>query len=116
MKAIILSMAISMAMLISCEQKSPADKTISFKVTGNCGMCKKTIEGSLKDNHAVQSVDWNKDTKMISVAYASANIAEEDIHKAIAGSGYDTEIVKADDKVYNGLPDCCQYDRTLHVQ
>ncbi|HEY8400539.1 MAG TPA: heavy-metal-associated domain-containing protein [Cytophagaceae bacterium] len=115
MKAIILSIAISIAMLFACgSKKAEADQVISFKVTGNCDMCKKTIEGSLKDLNAVSSAVWNKETKIIEVAYVSAEISEVEIHNAIARSGYDTEKVKADDVAYEGLHSCCQYERTLH--
>jgi hypothetical protein len=34
-----------------------------------------------------------------------------EIHKAIAKVGYDTEMEKADDEVYNNLQGCCQYTR-----
>jgi hypothetical protein len=35
----------------------------------------------------------------------------ESIHLAIAKVGHDTDLLKADDKVYEALPGCCQYDR-----
>jgi Cu(I)/Ag(I) efflux system membrane fusion protein len=31
------------------------------------------------------------------------------IQKAIANAGHDTEKIKAEDKVYNTLPECCKY-------
>ena len=40
-------------------------KTETFKVYGNCGMCEKTIEGSLKNVKGIDKADWNKETKMM---------------------------------------------------
>lgn len=91
------------------------DKTIEFKVTGNCGMCKKTIESSLKGKSGVNEAVWNKDTKMMKVKYEPSKISEDQIHQAIADSGYDTDKKKASDSAYNSLMGCCQYKRTLHT-
>jgi hypothetical protein len=30
-----------------------------------------------------------------------------DIHKGVAATGHDTQLVKADDNVYKALPECC---------
>ena len=37
----------------------------------------------------------------------NANV--DDIHKAIAKAGHDTEKFKSDNETYNSLPDCCKY-------
>lgn len=95
-------------------QNESKTKIIEFKVTGNCGMCKKTIESSLKGNPGVSSAVWNKDTKMMKVVFDPAKISEDQIHQKIADSGYDTEKKKASEKAYNALPGCCKYTRTLH--
>jgi mercuric ion binding protein len=34
---------------------------------------------------------------------------------AIAAVGYDTEMHKAKDEVYNKLPECCKYDRSVDL-
>jgi len=82
----------------------------SFKVYGNCGMCEETIEGSL-DQKGIYIADWNRDTKMIDVSYDSEKYSLEDLHKLIASVGYDTELERADDEVYEDLHSCCQYER-----
>ncbi|MFN0047707.1 MAG: heavy-metal-associated domain-containing protein [Cytophagales bacterium] len=86
------------------------DETTTFKVYGNCEMCKKRIETSLK-KPGITSANWNVDTKIVTLVYNSHSIALEDIHKAIAAAGYDTEKEKASDKAYSKLPECCQYER-----
>ena len=95
---------------VGCSSKADGKET-TFKVYGNCEMCEKTIEGSLKDNGGVNSADWNKDTKMITVSYDPAKTQENEIHKQIAASGYDTELEKGNDQAYEGLHECCKYNR-----
>jgi periplasmic mercuric ion binding protein len=97
-------------------QNDSKSKTIDFKVTGNCWMCKKTIESSLKDKPGIKSAVWNKDTKMMKVVFDPAKISEDQIHQKIADSGYDTEKKKRSDKAYNSLNKCCQYKRTIEYK
>jgi hypothetical protein len=59
------------------------ENTDSEKISGNCGMCKKTIKKTNKD----------------------------EILKRIALAGYDSESFLAPDEAYNNLPGCCQYNR-----
>ncbi len=84
--------------------------TSTFKVWGNCDMCKETIETSLKVDGIVKA-DWNVDSKMITVEYDTAKITLDQIQKNIAAVGYDNDAYKGDDKAYSELADCCQYDR-----
>ncbi|MBN4081836.1 heavy-metal-associated domain-containing protein [bacterium AH-315-C07] len=82
-----------------------------FKVYGNCGMCKKTIEGSLNKEEGVDEASWDSETKTMTVSYHEAQITLNEIKKKIAGAGYDTEEFRADKEVYESLHKCCQYDR-----
>ena len=89
--------------------------TATFPVSGNCGMCKKTIESSLKGKPGIGTADWNVQTKLIQVTYDPSLITDEEIHRRISDAGYDTEKKKAPDKAYNGLMECCKYKRTMHA-
>ncbi|MCK9270829.1 MAG: heavy-metal-associated domain-containing protein [Bacteroidales bacterium] len=91
--------------------QNKTSKTEEFKVYGNCGMCEARIEKAAKSLDGVSTADWNKETKMMEVTYDPAKIEVMDIHKAIAKVGHDTDKVKTDDKVYDELPGCCQYER-----
>ena len=84
------------------------EKSYSFKVDGSCDMCKSKIEKAAKEVKGVTSAKWDSKTHIITVK-AKSEINIDDVHKAIAKIGYDTEKVKADDNVYNTLPKCCQY-------
>ena len=96
------------ALFISCENSHT--KTESFKVYGNCGMCKQTIENSLKQEN-IYSAEWNQKTKIITVSYDSLLFTRSTIAASIAKVGYDNEFAKAQDSVYNNLHSCCQYER-----
>ncbi len=87
--------------------------TESFKVYGNCGMCKRTIEGSLNDQEGIYSSNWNKETKIMEVNYNSSLISLDEIKKKITAVGYDTEEYRASEETYKGLPECCQYERSV---
>ena len=84
----------------------------TFKVWGNCDMCKSTIEKSLKSIKGVKSGKWNVASGKMTVKYDSSKIDLDEIKKAIAAVGYDTEAFKAPDAVYEKLHHCCQYDRS----
>jgi copper chaperone CopZ len=90
--------------------------TDTFKVYGNCGMCKATIEGALKDVQGIKKAEWSTETKMMYVTYNKKQITLDDVKKRIAAVGYDTDKFKASDEVYEGLPGCCQYERPKNEQ
>jgi copper chaperone CopZ len=97
--------------VFSCNSKSEAEKISSFKVYGNCEMCKKTIDGSLKDVKGINSANWNVEDKTMTVSFDSTKTNMSEIHKQIASVGYDTELEKGNDDAYKALHECCQYDR-----
>lgn len=85
-------------------------KTDTIRVWGNCGMCKKTIETATK-KEGVESADWNKNTKMLTVVYDASKTTNSNIQKNIAAAGYDTEKFRGDDSAYDKLHSCCKYER-----
>ncbi len=85
-------------------------KTETFKVYGNCGMCKTTIEKS-GNSKKTAKVDWNQETQMATITYDTKKTTSDEILKKIALSGYDSDKFLAPDDVYNNLHGCCQYDR-----
>lgn len=87
-----------------------ATKTEKIKVNGECGMCKKHIETAAKEA-GVAYASWNKDSKVLTVKYASTKTSTAKIETAVAAAGYDTQDVKATDEAYKKLDDCCQYKR-----
>ncbi|MCP4311953.1 MAG: heavy-metal-associated domain-containing protein [Bacteroidetes bacterium] len=109
MKFKILSVAVLLAVGVVAVKGVAVEKE-SFKVSGKCGMCETRIEKAALSVRGVESADWDKETGSIEVEYAKKANADK-IQKAIATAGHDTELYKANDKVYNKLPGCCKYDR-----
>lgn len=91
------------------------EKTDTFKVYGNCGMCKSRVEKTAKAEGATTAV-WDKDTKMMTVSYDPSKTSLEAIQKKIAAVGHDTDLFTASDKVYEKLPGCCHYDRKAETK
>jgi copper chaperone CopZ len=85
-----------------------------IKVSGNCEMCKTTIEKAANSVDGVKMARWNPETKMLKVKFYEGTTDLDEIQKAIATVGYDTEKYKATDEVYNALHHCCQYERDLY--
>lgn len=86
-------------------------KTEKIKVNGNCDMCKAKIEKAAKAVNGVSKVEWNKDTKVLTVEFDADKTAVQNVENAIASVGYDTQSKKASDAAYAKLPGCCKYDR-----
>jgi Cu(I)/Ag(I) efflux system membrane fusion protein len=87
----------------------PSGKQVTFIVFGNCEMCKDRIEEAAKSVKGVSKAVWDSETKKIKVEYDDKISKTSTIEKAIALVGHDTEKYKANDNVYNSLPDCCKY-------
>ena len=92
-------------------QKESTAKTDSFKIYGNCGMCKTTIESSLSKKDGVFSKNWDKTSKIMKVTYDSTKTSLQKIGEKIALAGYDNEYATASEAIYNKLHTCCQYER-----
>jgi cation transport ATPase len=71
-------------------------------------MCQRVIEKAA-DLPGVNKASWNKETKVLSLNYNSEQVKFEDIYKAVAASGYDTEYITAPDSAYQALHSCCLY-------
>ncbi len=89
-------------------QAQTADTTIQFKVHGVCGQCKQRIQKSMNIK-GVRSSNWDMSTQMLTVSYDPSRITVDRLHKLVADVGHDTEKMKADDKVYEALDECCHY-------
>ena len=97
--------------VLKVSAQTPEKKTETFKVYGNCDMCKENIEGALKKKDGILKRSWDTKTKMISVTYDPSKIDLTVIKQKVADVGYDTDEIKAKDEAYNHLHKCCQYDR-----
>jgi copper chaperone CopZ len=87
-----------------------AQTDTTFTVSGNCGMCKNTIENAL-DEKGIKKASWDTETKLLSVSFNPSKINTKRIMELIAAAGYDTPLIKADSTAYSKLHSCCKYER-----
>ncbi|MDR0814993.1 MAG: efflux RND transporter periplasmic adaptor subunit [Bacteroidales bacterium] len=90
-------------------EKSAEPVHAMLEVGGLCGMCKTRIEGAAMSVVGVTSASWDKETRQLHLHFDPSKTALDDISKAVAKSGHDTDKHKADDGIYNALPACCKY-------
>jgi periplasmic mercuric ion binding protein len=107
---IMLTAITEMLIAQSTNTTSGNQKTETFKVWGNCNMCKNRIEKAVKEDGA-STADWNTKTKILTVTFDPSKTSVDSFSKKLASVGHDTEKYKADDKAYNALDACCQYTR-----
>ena len=110
MKPIILFTTFFFSILFSSSAIAQKTKSEDIKVWGNCGMCKKTIEGAALKAGATKA-EWSEESKILAVTYKQNKTDAKKIQESVAASGYDTQEVTAPTEVYNKLHSCCQYER-----
>jgi outer membrane receptor for ferrienterochelin and colicins len=84
-------------------------KTYTTKVSGACGMCQDRIQTAALNTIGVISAKWDASSQLLTITHEVGLFDEMELHQNVAGQGHDTEKIKADDKIYSGLPLCCLY-------
>ncbi len=88
--------------------------TISIQTTAECGDCKERLENMLNYTKGVKYAELDLETKKISIKYDTTKISLLEIKTKIAALGYDADDVKADEKAYKALPECCKVNGMKH--
>lgn len=91
--------------------KKSKNKEVIIKASGNCEMCEKRIEKAAFSVKGVKSAEWHVDCQDIHLIIDENKCTKEEVAQAIANVGHDTNLVKAQDKVYEEMHSCCQYER-----
>lgn len=110
MKKIIIA---SLIMLFTNAIAFSQTKTDTIYAKGNCEHCKERIEETVKALAGVELAVWDPSFGRLICKYNSQIISNDNIQKAIANAGHDTDKYRADDKVYKNLPGCCKYERDV---
>lgn len=93
-------------------QREIGIKTQKIKVSGTCSMDKRRIETAAYTVDGIKSAVWNEYSQVLTLKYSVfKKDASDNVQKKIASVGNDTEMYRADDSVYQKLPDCCHYQR-----
>ncbi|MEW2921817.1 heavy-metal-associated domain-containing protein [Muricauda sp. ANG21] len=107
MRTILLSFIALMVM--SSGHAQDKNKSVSFEVKGNCGMCKSRIEKAAIKLKGVKYATWNPDTKAFEAIIDERKCSVDIIKERIAEVGHDSEGFTASEEVYDKLPECCKY-------
>ena len=65
----------------------------------------------MSENKRSKKAEWNIDTKLLTLTYATKIVSLEKIHEKLALAGQDTENLYAPKTKYIKLPECCKYIR-----
>lgn len=88
--------------------------TVRIKTTAVCDNCKERIEHDLSFGKGIKSSNLDLKTKIVTVVYNPKKTNAKKIREAISKVGYDADSLKANEKSYNKLPDCCKRDVKPH--
>ena len=83
-----------------------------FFVRGNCISCKTRIEKAAKEAGAT-TANWDAIKQSVILDFDPNKTSAENILKNIANVGHDNEMFETTADVFEKLPECCIYDRTI---
>ena len=122
-KIFIVTMVLGVFLFVACGQgntnkqqepeksamEMPKGEHAMLGVQGKCDICKERIETAAKSVKGVSMAHWDVDKKELHLNFDPAQTSVDVISKAIAKAGHDTDKDKADQAIYDALPDCCKY-------
>lgn len=108
MKRIFVFLSIIFSSIFVFAQEAKDIKVETFKVEGNCNMCKKRIEEAAFVK-GVKRAEWNKATHELTITYRPSKTNAEDVLASVAKAGHSSDKVAATETAYKNLPECCQY-------
>ena len=112
MKKIIFLLLVSVfATTAHGQDKKSKSANYEIEVEGNCEQCKKRIEKAAFAVSGVKSAVWDVESHKLKLILNEEKTSLEEVQKAIAKAGHDTEAVKATAADYDNLHGCCKYER-----
>lgn len=88
--------------------------TVSVQTTAECGDCKERLENMLNYTKGVKYAELDLESKKVTVKFDTSKISLLEIKTKIAALGYDADDVKADEKAFKALPECCKINGMKH--
>jgi len=116
MKTLLFLVSLFGVSLVSAQSTSAQAKydTITLQVPGVCNMCKARIETASYDASGVKSVNWDRETEILTAVINPKKTTRQKVADAVAAAGYRSELAEANPEAYAKLPDCCKYDSGIH--
>lgn len=110
-KSISLCLFVFMSFVLSGQKTQDGKyQTVTLQVAGVCEMCKARIETASYDVPGVKKATWDVESGVLTATISPKKTSPQKIADALAAIGYRSELAKADQKAYQNLPGCCQYD------
>ena len=94
-------------LLISFRLSAQTD-TLQIKTSAVCDQCKKTLENDISFVKGVKDVKLDVKSAILTVVYDASKVTPDKIRLAVTKSGYDADSLKADEKAYKRLSECCK--------
>ena len=88
-------------------QKETVEILTSASCVGIC--CKDRIEQEMQFTRGVTAVDFNIESKILTVTFKTKKTDADKLRKVISLIGYNADDVKANKKAHDKLPSCCQH-------
>ena len=110
---ILILMMVLTAFTVNAQEKQQKSKNAEYEiaVNGNCKMCKKRIEKACYSVKGVKKAVWHQDHNDVHLIIDENKTTLDEVRKAIAKAGHDTDKIKATDADYNNLHHCCKFER-----
>ncbi|MDF1673518.1 MAG: heavy metal-associated domain-containing protein [Vicingaceae bacterium] len=111
MKNIITIMLITLTSLFTTNvkaQKSNETAEIKIKTSAQCEMCKQRLEKAMAYEKGIKSSKLDVESATLTVVFKPNKTTPDKIRTSISKTGYDADKIKAEEKAYNNLPDCCK--------
>jgi len=112
MKNVFLGM---MLLFITLSTQAQEEKNKNAKYTidvnGNCEQCQHRIQKAAFSVKGVKMASWSIETHKLDITLNEEKNSINEVKKAIAKVGHDTEGEKATQEDYDNLHGCCKYDR-----
>ena len=106
--SIILVVTLQLIAVNSNAQKADKKEQIVIKTSAVCEQCKERLEKAMAYEKGVVSSNLDVTTSKFTVVYKVDKTTPDKIRLAISKVGYDADSIKADQKAYENLPQCCQ--------
>jgi periplasmic mercuric ion binding protein len=94
--------------------ESAKDTTVVIQTSAECEMCEKRIEKALIFEKGIKEVKVDVESGKVIVRYNPSRITLDKIRQLLSKAGYDADDVKADEKAFNKLPECCKKEMKDH--
>ncbi|RZJ31518.1 MAG: cation transporter [Flavobacterium sp.] len=111
MKNIIFVLVALVSFGATAQEKKNKNAKYTIEVNGNCEQCKKRIEKAAYAVSGVKSAEWHIDDHELHLIINEEKTSLDDVKKAVAKAGHDSDDVKASAEDYAKLHTCCKYER-----